>query len=53
MPKSVEFDKSYPISKVLYDIVYDIVSISTCQRASIWSVLNIVYDIVYDIDIDM
>jgi hypothetical protein len=52
-PKSVEFDISYPISNVLYDIVYDIVSISTCQRGSFWSVLNIVYDIVYDIDIDM
>ena len=53
MPKRVKFDKSYPISNVLYDIVYDIVSISCAQRVSFWSVLNIVYDIVYDIDIDM
>ena len=52
-PKTVKFDISYPISNVLYDIVYDIVSISSAQRGSFWSVLNIVYDIVYDIDIDM
>ena len=52
-PKSVKFDISYPISNVLYDIVYDIVSISSAQRPWNLKVLNIVYDIVYDIDIDM